>query len=113
MHLERLGYDRRAGNRRRLVLWEYDRILGADAAAGRAAFAAVIGLLAQDRFNLIDSIDSKQAEVDALHAVRAAAVVDHRVPAAAGFFVDARELCCRATPGPVNGGGPPRAPRAG
>ena len=41
--LQRPGHHRRAGDGRRLVLREDDRVLGTDAAARRAALAAVVG----------------------------------------------------------------------
>src|SRR5207237_18969 len=79
------GDDRRAGDRRRLVLREDDRVLGTDATARRATLPAVVGLLDEDRLDLIDAVHAKQAKIDALHAVGAAAVVDHWIPAAADF----------------------------
>ncbi len=74
----------RARDRRRLVLGEDDRLLRADAAARRAALLALVLVLDHDPFERIDAVDAEQAEVEALHAVRAAAVVDHRIPAPAG-----------------------------
>src|SRR5690242_2316434 len=67
------------------MLRKYDGVFWADAAAGRAALAAVIRLLDEDRFDSIDAIDPEEAEVDALHAVGAAAIVDDGVPAAGRF----------------------------
>src|SRR5262245_7658057 len=68
------------------MLRKDDRVFRTDAAAGGAALAAVVSLLDEDRLDLIDAIDAEQAEIDALHAVSAAAVVDHRIPAAGGVF---------------------------
>ena len=69
-----------------------DGVLGANAAASRAAFAAVVGLLDQNRLDAVDTIDTEQAEVDALHAVGAAAEVDDRVPSSRRLFVDLIDL---------------------
>ena len=78
------------GDGRRFVLRKDDRILGANAAAGRAALAAIVRLFHEDRFGTIDAIHAEQAEVDALHAVGATAVIDHRIPAASRFFIDTK-----------------------
>jgi hypothetical protein len=89
--LQRASDDRSPRNRRRLVLRENDRVLGAHAAARGASLAAVVRLLHENRLGVIDAIYPEQAEIDALHAVRAAAEIDHRIPAAAGVFIDTRQ----------------------
>src|SRR5262249_25619112 len=73
--------DRGAGDGRRLVVGEHDGVLGADPAARRAAALAVVLALHQDAVLRVHAVDAEQAEIQALHAIRAAAVVDHRVPA--------------------------------
>ena len=75
------GADRGAGDGRRLVVGEHDRLLGTDPAARRTALLAVVLVLDEDAVQLVHAVDAEQAEVDALHAIRAAAVVDHRIPA--------------------------------
>ena len=49
--------------------------------AGQPRLAVVL-VLDQDAVQLVHAVDAEQAEVDALHAVGAAAVVDDRIPAA-------------------------------
>ena len=75
------GADRGAGDGRRLVVGEHDGVLGTDPAARRTALLAVVLVLDQDAVELVHAVDAEQAEIDALHAVGAAAVVDHRIPA--------------------------------
>ncbi len=93
-------FVRAAGNGRRLVLRKDDRVFRANPAAGRATLAAVIGLLDQDRVQAVDAVHAEQAEVDALHAIRAAAVIDHRIPPPGRSLFDANrslyERCIRA-----------------
>jgi hypothetical protein len=67
-----------------------DRVLGTDAAARRAALLAVVLLFDEDAVERIDAVHAEQAEVDALHAVRAAAVVDNGIPAALDRLGSAR-----------------------
>ena len=69
------------GNRRCLVMRKNNGIGRTDATAGRTAFLAVVLLLHQNPIKSIHPVDAKQTEVDALHAVRAAAVINHRIPA--------------------------------
>src|SRR5262249_5957319 len=76
------GADWRARDGRRLVIGEHDRMFGTDPAARGATFLAVVLVVDQDAGVLIDAVDAEQAEIDALHAVRAPAIVDHGVPAA-------------------------------
>src|SRR5262249_41785705 len=61
-----------------------DGVLGTDPAARGAAALAVALVLDQDAVERVHAIDAEQAEVDALHAIGAAAVVDDRIPAAIG-----------------------------
>lgn len=68
------------------VMWKDDGICRADTAAGGTAFLAAVLLFHEDAVECIDAVDTEQAEVDAFHAVGAAAVVDHGIPAAAGVF---------------------------
>jgi hypothetical protein len=75
-----------AGDGGCFVVWEDDGIGGADAAAGGAAFFAAVLLFDEDAIEGIDAVDAEEAEVDALHTVGAAAVVDDGVPASAGVF---------------------------
>src|SRR5262249_7927050 len=78
------GADRGAGDSGRFIIGKHDRVLGADAAARRAAALAVVLVLDHDPIERIHAVDAKQAKVDALHAIGAAAVVDDRIPAAIG-----------------------------
>ena len=63
-----------------------NRILGTNTAASGATFTAIVRLFDQDRFDSIDTVDTKQTKIDALHAIRAAAIIDDRVPAATRAF---------------------------
>ena len=63
-----------------LVLGKQDRRFRADPRARRAVRLAVVLLLHRDLLGAIDAVDVEQAEGQALHAVGAAVVVDHREP---------------------------------
>src|SRR6202020_2121199 len=75
--------DGRPGDRRCLVLREDDRMLGTNPAARGAALLARVLTLDEDPLLIVEAVDAEQAEIDAFHAIRAAAVVDHRIPAPA------------------------------
>src|SRR5438094_5537955 len=78
------GPSRSASDGGRFVLRKDDGVLRANPTARRAATLAVVLILHQDALILIDAVDPKQAKIDALHAVGAATVVDHRIPAPVG-----------------------------
>ena len=60
---------------------ERDGLLGTDATArGATAFASVL-ILDDQAIQTVNAVDAEQAEIQALHAIRAAAVINHRIPA--------------------------------
>ena len=59
-------------------------ILGTNTTACRASFTTIVGLLDENRFLRVDSIDPEQAEVDTLETVGTAAEIDYRIPATVG-----------------------------
>src|SRR5207249_11887739 len=63
-----------------LVLREHDGGLGTDARAGGAVGFAIVIVLDLDAMLLIHSIDADQTETQALHAIRAAIVINDREP---------------------------------
>src|SRR5262249_42712638 len=65
----------------RLVVREHDGVLGTDPAAGRTTALAVVLVLNHQTVQRIDAVDAEQAEIETLHAVGAAAVVDDGIPA--------------------------------
>ena len=62
------------------VFGEHDGGFGADARAGGAVGFAVVVVLHLNFLPAVHAIDAEQAEAQALHAVRAAVVVDDREP---------------------------------
>ncbi len=85
-----------AGDHGRLVLRKDDRILGAHATAGGTALAAVVRLFDENRLLLVNAVHTEQAEIDALHAIGAPTVVNHRIPAADRCLVDSSARVDRA-----------------
>src|SRR5262249_20146603 len=76
------GPHRRPGDGRRLVIGEHDGVFRTDPRTGRTAALAVVLVLDVDALGLVDAVDAEQAEIEALHAIRTAAVIDDRVPSA-------------------------------
>ncbi|MCA9210696.1 MAG: hypothetical protein KDA55_20195, partial [Planctomycetales bacterium] len=72
----------------RFVLREDNRILRADPTASRTTFATIVRLLNQNGFLAVDSRYAEQTKVDSLHAIRAAAEVNHRIPTSPRLLVD-------------------------
>ena len=104
-----------AGDGRRLVIGEHDGLLGTDPAARRTAALAVVLVLDDDAVQLVHAVDAEQAEIEALHAVGAAAVVDHRIPAPVRLLQQllGRERRGAAWPAPRRGDSGPAAPCVG
>src|SRR5439155_14664793 len=72
--------DNIAVNRPGFVFWEHDSRFRADARTGRTiGFAIVVGLHL-DFLLLIDAVNAKETKAQALHAIGAAIVIDHREP---------------------------------
>ena len=89
VHLHRLaahvvGLHLLAVDRAVAILREHDRDFGADARAGRAIGLAVALVLDLNLAVRRHAVDVEQAEAQALHAVGAARVVDHREPGLPG-----------------------------
>ena len=74
-------------DRRGFVLGEHDRVLGTNAATGRAPLSAVVRLFDQDRVRGVQAVDAEETKIDALHAIRAAVEIDDRVPTSPGRFL--------------------------
>src|SRR5207253_1297947 len=64
------------------VIWKHDRMLGTDPAARRTAAFAIVLVFHGDALEAVHAVDAEQAEIDALHAIGAATVIDDRVPTA-------------------------------
>src|SRR5262249_21665961 len=76
------GANGRPGDSRGLVFRKDDRMLRADATAGRTTTLAIVLIFNQNTLVLIHSINAEEAKIDALHAICAATVIDHGIPAA-------------------------------
>src|SRR5581483_2736143 len=77
---------RGAGNGGHLVFGEDDGILRADPAARRAPAFAIVLALDQNFVGVISPVDAEEAEINALKAVGAARVINHRIPPLSARF---------------------------
>ena len=75
------------------MLWKYNRVFRTHSTASGAAFATVIRLVDKNRINFIDTIDSKQAEVDTLHTVGTATEVNYRIPTPGSGILNFGDSC--------------------